>query len=285
MSRRQLLLPVGLALTGLLAVVALAAHGRPLHPELGHGPGATFVDYVVTTVLLLLVVAVGVAVVAVKLRGEPLPQPRLNWWQRALFMMVFIVIAAYGSWALRRALQDVARRQTPAAVPQAGRPQERRRDGTKRPPARGPRIRWDEVAIAAAIAALGAGAIVAARSRRSGTREILFELPAQEQLAAALDDALDDLRAERDPRRAIIAAYARMERALAAAGLPRHRAEAPLEYLKRALLELSASGPAVRRLTDLFEWAKFSHHEPEPRMKDEAIDALVAVRDELRART
>ena len=32
----------------------------------------------------------------------------------------------------------------------------------------------------------------------------------------------------------------------------------------------------------MFEWAKFSHHEPEPEMRDEAIDALVAVRDELR---
>ena len=38
----------------------------------------------------------------------------------------------------------------------------------------------------------------------------------------------------------------------------------------------------MRRLTVLFEWAKFSHHEPEPEMRDEAIDALVAVRDELR---
>jgi hypothetical protein len=38
----------------------------------------------------------------------------------------------------------------------------------------------------------------------------------------------------------------------------------------------------VIRLTDLFEWAKFSHHEPEPHMRDEAIDALVALRDELR---
>jgi hypothetical protein len=39
----------------------------------------------------------------------------------------------------------------------------------------------------------------------------------------------------------------------------------------------------VRRLTDLFEWARFSHHEPEPSMRDDAVDALVAVRDELRA--
>jgi len=74
-----------------------------------------------------------------------------------------------------------------------------------------------------------------------------------------------------------------METALAAAGLPRHPAEAPLEYVERALLTLHTSAGAVRRLTDLFKLARFSHHEPEPSMRDEAVDALIAVRDELRA--
>jgi len=74
-----------------------------------------------------------------------------------------------------------------------------------------------------------------------------------------------------------------MERALAAAGLPRLPSEAPLEYLERALLELHASGPAVRQLTDLFEWARFSDHEPDRTMRDDAVDALEAIRDELRA--
>ena len=73
-----------------------------------------------------------------------------------------------------------------------------------------------------------------------------------------------------------------MERALAAAGIARDAAEAPFEYLERALRGLDTSADAVHRLTDLFEWAKFSQHEPEPAMRDEAIDALVAVRDELR---
>ena len=40
-----------------------------------------------------------------------------------------------------------------------------------------------------------------------------------EQLADVLDETLDDLRAEADPRRAIIAAYARLERVLAANGV------------------------------------------------------------------
>ena len=60
-------------------------------------------------------------------------------------------------------------------------------------------------------------------------------------LADVLDETLDDLRAETDPRRAVIAAYARMERALAAYGLPRSPAEAPDEYLQRIFADLEVS--------------------------------------------
>ena len=103
------------------------------------------------------------------------------------------------------------------------------------------------------------------------------------ELAAALDESLDDLRAEPDPRRAVIAAYARLERVLAAHRLPRRPAEAPLEYLGRMLAALSVSPQAARRLTDLFERAKFSQHAVGPDMKEEAISALETVRDDLLA--
>ena len=99
-----------------------------------------------------------------------------------------------------------------------------------------------------------------------------------------LDDSLDDLRAERDPRKAVIATYARMETTLAGAGLPRAAAETPLEYLGRVLRELlHTSAEAVARLTSLFERAKFSTHEIDGGMKNDAINALVTMRDELRA--
>jgi hypothetical protein len=81
----------------------------------------------------------------------------------------------------------------------------------------------------------------------------------------------------------VIAAYARLERVLAGHGLPRKPAEAPLEYLGRMLAELSVSDRAARALTDLFERAKFSQHAVGPEMKDEAIDALDTVRDDLLA--
>jgi uncharacterized protein DUF4129 len=141
-------------------------------------------------------------------------------------------------------------------------------------------FRWDELVVVLGLL-VGFGVLAAATRKRLGPPTDRHLAP--ELLAAALDESLDDLRASPDLRRSIIAAYARMETALAAAGLPRHHAEAPLEYVERALLSLDTSAAAVRRLTDLFLWAKFSHHEPEPSMRDDAVDALNAVRDELRA--
>jgi hypothetical protein len=47
--------------------------------------------------------------------------------------------------------------------------------------------------------------------------------------------------------------------------------------------ELSVRPEAALALTELFERARFSDHEIDAAMKDEAIDALVTVRDDLRA--
>jgi hypothetical protein len=122
------------------------------------------------------------------------------------------------------------------------------------------------------------------RRRRS---ELLTDAELTEELAALLDDTLDDLRAEPDPRRAVIAAYARTERALAAYGFPRRPFEAPIEYLDRIAAPLHEVQPSARRLvfelTHLFERAKFSAHAIDAGMKDDAIATLAALRDELRA--
>jgi hypothetical protein len=145
---------------------------------------------------------------------------------------------------------------------------------------RSARLRWDEIAI---VGALLAAAGVAAFASRKAKPMKEWRFRSHEDVALALDESLDDLRREPDLRRAIIAAYARMERALAAAGIPRRPSEAPLEFLARALQGLDASADGVTRLTDLFEWAKFSPHQPDEAMRDEAISALESLRDELRA--
>ena len=143
-----------------------------------------------------------------------------------------------------------------------------------------PSFAWLPVAIVLALAAAGVAAFILAERRRRGPARAGKGLA--EQLAVALDDTLDDLRAESDPRRAVIAAYARLERVLAARGVARQPAETPEEYLARILGELDVGQKSVRRLTSLFSRAKFSPHAVDFEMKEDAIGALERVRDELR---
>jgi hypothetical protein len=72
-----------------------------------------------------------------------------------------------------------------------------------------------------------------------------------------------------------------MEQALTVYGLPRKPSEAPYEYLRRVARELDAERP-VSALTELFEVAKFSEHAVDETMRGRAIDALTAVRAEVR---
>jgi len=127
----------------------------------------------------------------------------------------------------------------------------------------------------AAMVGLAVAQLVAERRRRQPP-----PTPA-ERLVELLDDTLEDLEREPDPRRAVIAAWARMERGLAAAGLPRHPAEAPFEYAARVLEAALARPSSVHRLTGLFERAKFSHHPVGQADRDQAIAALRTVRREL----
>jgi hypothetical protein len=143
-----------------------------------------------------------------------------------------------------------------------------------------PGISWLVVTAVVVLAVSAITAYVISQRRARKTADASTDLA--KQLALALDDALDDLRAEADPRRAIVAAYARMEHALAASGVPRHSAETADEYLGRILRELAPGSDAVARLTHLFTQAKFSHHDVDATMKEDAIQALEQVRDELR---
>jgi hypothetical protein len=107
--------------------------------------------------------------------------------------------------------------------------------------------------------------------------------PSELVMAEILDEALDDLLQEQDARRAVIAAYARMEASLAVVGMPRRDTEAPAEYLERVVSDLGLSRRSAGRLTGLFAWARYSEHAVGREMQHEAIDTLSAVREELRA--
>ena len=148
-------------------------------------------------------------------------------------------------------------------------------------PARTPEIVWPLV-IGAAVLVGGAVVAFVLVSRRRRSRARVAAPESFQELAAALDHAIDDLRRDPDPRRAVVAAYARMEQALSVFGLPRRPSEAPYEYLARAGRAIAAE-ESVATLTDLFEVAKFSEHAVDEPMRERAIAALEAVRDEVRA--
>jgi hypothetical protein len=145
-----------------------------------------------------------------------------------------------------------------------------------------PSVSWIPLlAVAGLLAAAIVAYVVAERRSNGGSRRSELELA--RQLADALDETLDDLRAEADPRKAIVAAYARLEHVLAANGVPRLASETADEYLPRVLHDLEIDPVAVGRLTELYEEAKFSQHDIGAAMKEDAIGALEQVRDELRA--
>ena len=98
--------------------------------------------------------------------------------------------------------------------------------------------------------------------------------PVPSPLVEAVDESLEDLRAERDARRAIIRSYARFERAAAAVGFPRARSQTPMEFMREALSRLPAPRDAVRALTALFELARFSDRPLGEAERTRALDAL-----------
>jgi Domain of unknown function (DUF4129) len=85
---------------------------------------------------------------------------------------------------------------------------------------------------------------------------------------------LEGLRRERNPRRAVIAAYAAMERLMHRDGLPRGDHEAPMEYLGRVTLHGHDRVGSVHRLTGLFQRARFSHRPVDEDMRRRAIAAV-----------
>jgi hypothetical protein len=97
-------------------------------------------------------------------------------------------------------------------------------------------------------------------------------------LVTAVEESLDDLRAEGDPRRAIVRCYARFERVAAASGLERRPWLTPTEFMREVLARLSLPRAAVPTLTGLFELARFSHHPLGPSERDRAVDALREIR-------
>jgi hypothetical protein len=273
---------VSLGMLGLLLVVALAARGG--HPDGKGRISQRGVPYavqngVITVVVVVYVVAVVALVIAAFHYRHSWRQPESHWLRNFLAAVVVMGTIAGVYWAIARKPADTPADESRIGAAQKHRPQT---PVTLKPvPTRQATFDWWLASSLVGLLAIG-GTIVYFRLRtpRHAATE---RRSVEEDLAETVEITIDDLLRERDARRAVVAAYAAMERTLATHGLPRRRSETPLEYLARMLLELEVRESAVRSLTLLFEYAKFSTHEIDGDMRDEAVAALRAVRDDLRS--
>ena len=102
------------------------------------------------------------------------------------------------------------------------------------------------------------------------------------RLGEAVEAGLVDLE-EGDPRRAVIAAWRRLEIAAADAGTARSPAETPAELTTRVLSAHAVSPVTLTRLADLYREARYSRHQVDERHRVEARRALERLRTELTA--
>jgi len=272
-----------LGMLGLLALVAMAA--RNDHPNTSGGVTAHAVpnsvqDYFVTLLAIVYVVALVAIVVGLFTHRHSWQEPKSRWLANfALVVLLMAIATGVGYFAMTHTnLGDRVKKAQAQQGRGAGatRPRSLGRDALV---VRQANFQWTLLAGVAGLVLL-AGIYVYVRRRRAPLEPVGASL--EEDIVATLETTIEDLRGERDPRRAVIAAYAQMERTLARHGYSRARSEAPFEYLARILRDLDVRDEAVRMLTGLFEYAKFSPHEIDGAMKEDAIDALLAIRDDLR---
>lgn len=279
------LLPAVVVLA-LVGAVAIAATGRT---AIGSGDSRPPSNLVVDTILSIGLVALIPAAImliygltqreAIKREIATKKYRRLGFVAFLGLVTAFTALMSYGLAAYRPGQSpedEVGEAAFPRGVPGAPDPSATPVEGQE------PQFALVPVLIVCALFAVAAFAWWHAQGRDTplfrGRKDV------EGDLADALDESLDALRAEPDPRRAVIAAYARLERVLGENGFPRHVDETPEEYLMRILDRLRVEPVSVRRLTDLFTEAKFSRHAVDATMKEEAIAALTTVRDELRER-
>jgi len=278
---RLALLSVGLL--ALLAVVAFSSRGGFGHHS-SASPTADYFSYAFSVFLIVFVLAIPVAVWAFVMQAREDDTPRKSFQARVIrgvLTVLFFGLVVAAALTFKHHLGDVLHLNSNAVKGGAKGLGHNRHS----PPSRyEPQFKWIVVWVAGTAAAVGmAVAGFLYRRRARGTLARLDERGGVgEELAVSITDSIEDLEAEPDPRRAVIAAYARMEAVLARHGLRRRPSETPLEYLQRILLGLTERRETVVRLTSLFEQAKFSRHEIGGSMKQDAIEALRELRDDLR---
>jgi Domain of unknown function (DUF4129) len=123
------------------------------------------------------------------------------------------------------------------------------------------------------------------QARRAGRRAPVAPAPrTADELVAALDAGLEELSdTDRDPRRAVIACWVRLEQAAAAAGTPRHPGDSPTDLVGRLLAEQRVDARVLAALLEVYRQARYAAHTVDDQMRAQARSALQRLRSDLGA--
>jgi len=260
----------------LVGVIALTSAPA----RIGQGPPASRLLLDLPEVLVALAVASGaLAVILVMAFGLALARKkgkdkdaRLALWGMVLLPLVMAAVALWHDGSLERLLSGWHGAQTPPAGPEAD-------PGAEPPTASEPLF---TAAVGTLVLGAGLASLAAVGWMLFGGRLTeRWSARAQDPLAGAVEDSLDDLRLEPDARRAIVRCYRRFESVLARSRFPRAPWQTPLEFMREALGRLPLPADAVRRLTELFEVARFSEEPLTSADRDAAWEALLRIRASL----
>jgi len=287
-DRRMIGLPVLVVALVILVAAGTGADSSATQPSTADNP-RWLLDAAVSVAAVAGLAAVAVLVYAFlpgrpgRRRREEAPEPA--WWQKAIGLAISVVLLV-AELALVLALRRGGVGSSTTSSPRSGAPAVAAPSSSGRPGLSGALVDWWIVAgVSAGAVAMAAIIAVGFELRRRRDlpvhNRVVRSGPAHDAVEA-LNVSLDAMVNEPDARRAVIAAYARMESWLARSGAPRRAWEAPFEYLDRVLIMLGASANVASALTELFERAKFSHHPIGTDMRDAAVTALAELRDQLR---
>jgi hypothetical protein len=236
-------------------------------------------DFVTLLAITYVIVIAAIVIGAFRYKHHRWQDPKTRWLSNfALVILLMLIVTAIGYYGMTHSsLRNSVSKATHAQGQAASDPRKRFR--AREVDTREAQFQWPLALAVGGFLVLG-GIWMYVRRRPRPTEDANDDT-LEADIVSALELTIEDLRSERDARKAVIAAYAQMERTLMLHGLPRRRAETPLEYLGRVLSALHVRDASVRALTELFEYAKFSPHEIDAAMKERAIDAVLAVRADL----
>ncbi|MBB4766393.1 DUF4129 domain-containing protein [Amorphoplanes digitatis] len=143
--------------------------------------------------------------------------------------------------------------------------------------------------LALAILGLVVWAVLRHQLGRRGTRKGRLDTRRREprtaeDLVAALDAGLQELSdTDRDPRRAVIACWVRLEDAAAAAGTPRHAGDSPTDLVARLLAEQRVDAGVLTPFAAVYRQARYATHTVDDQMRRQARTALERLRADLGA--